>query len=110
MQEVTEALTAMTTTREYAPAGYYIHRDLANLIGHKKKTADKYYRLEDQMESVKRAAEQLPVITHTSRKVIQVKGKDKEMDESPMCSEVNKTEQHSPTSSRQIKFTSDESL
>ena len=41
VQEVTVALTAMTATREYAHAGYDIHRDLANLMGHKKKTADK---------------------------------------------------------------------
>ena len=79
-------------------------------MGHKKKTADKYYYLEDQIKSAERAAEQLPVIMRTSRKVIQVKDKEKEMDESPICSEVNETEQHSRTSSTRVKFTNDESL
>ena len=39
-----------------------IHKDLANLMGHKKTTADRHYYLEEKIESSDRAAEALPLV------------------------------------------------
>ena len=36
--------------------------DLANLMGHSKATADRYYYMEKKLQSAGRAAEQLPVV------------------------------------------------
>ena len=53
---------AVSATRESCKADEQIHKDLANLMGHKKSTADRYYYLEEKIESADRAAEALPLI------------------------------------------------
>ena len=50
---------AVSTTRETCKADEQIHKDLANLMGHKKSTADRYYYLEEKIESSNQAAEAL---------------------------------------------------
>ena len=56
---------AITAVRESCSADDPIHEDLANLMGHKKSTADRYYYLEDKMISAERAADKLDSIMHT---------------------------------------------
>ena len=57
---------AVSATRETCRADEQIHRDLANLMGYKKSTADRYYYLEEKIESSNRAAEALPLIMRPS--------------------------------------------
>ena len=54
---------AVSATRASSSADDQICQDLANLLmEHQKSTADKYYYLEDKMQSALRAAEKLPMI------------------------------------------------
>ena len=53
---------AVSATRSARSGDDKIHNDLANLMGHKKSTADRYYYLEDKLESSDRAASALPKI------------------------------------------------
>ena len=56
---------AISATRELKGANDQLNHDLANLMGHKKSTADRYYFLEDKMKSSSRAADALPTIMRT---------------------------------------------
>eukprot|EP00112_Aurelia_sp_Birch-Aquarium-sp1_P022359 Seg6277.3 transcript_id=Seg6277.3/GoldUCD/mRNA.D3Y31 product="hypothetical protein" protein_id=Seg6277.3/GoldUCD/D3Y31 len=57
---------AVSATMESQPGDEKIHKDLANLMGHKKTTADRYYYLEEKIESSDRAAKALPAIMRRS--------------------------------------------
>ena len=56
---------AISATRESKQADDRMNYDLANLMGHKKSTADRYYYLEDKLTSSSRAADALPTIMRT---------------------------------------------
>ena len=51
---------AVSATRSARSGGDEIHTDLANLMGHKKSTANCYYYLKDKLQSSDRAAAALP--------------------------------------------------
>ena len=56
---------AVSAVRDSAAGDEQIHKDLANLMGHTKATADRYYYMEERLQSAERAAEKLPVVMRT---------------------------------------------
>ena len=56
---------AITASRQAKGSSDPFHDDLANLMGHQKKTADRYYFLDEKLESSERAAAGLPTIMGT---------------------------------------------
>ena len=56
---------AITASREAKGRSDPFHDDLANLMGHQKKTANHYYFLDEKLESSERAAAELPTIIRT---------------------------------------------
>ena len=56
---------AITSSREAKGRSDPFHDDLANLMGHQKKTADRYYFLDEKLESSERAAAELLTIMRT---------------------------------------------
>ena len=53
---------AVSAVRNENPESDQIHKDLANLMGHKKSTADRYYYIEEKVQSSDRAAKELPLV------------------------------------------------
>ena len=53
---------AVSAIRGENPDSNQIHKDLANLMGHKKSTADRYYFMEEKAMSSDRATRELPMI------------------------------------------------
>ena len=103
---------AISATRESKQADDRMNYDLANLMGHKKSTADSYYYLEDKPTSSSRAADALPTIMRTiNEDDDENEGADnpengKHMDTS--VKHIEKAADNLPQTPRRHKFTEEE--
>eukprot|EP00794_Sanderia_malayensis_P021337 gene21337-23412_t len=72
---------AVSAVRSENPESELIHKDLANLMGHKKSTADRYYHMEEKVQSSDRAAKELPSIMRKCNNSIMEKEGDEKVDQ-----------------------------
>ena len=59
---------AVSATRESAAANDNAYEDLTNLMGHKKNTAEKYYYMQNKLDSARRAGKLLPATMRSGKK------------------------------------------
>ena len=66
----------VSAVRESNLSSEQMHTDLANLMGHTKATADRYYYIEEKLKSAGRAAGQLPIVMRATEAMSDKQSRD----------------------------------